>query len=171
VPGDNPFVHTQGAKPEIWHWGLRNPWRWSFDRANGEQWIGDVGQGLYEEVDHVGAGVRGVNFGWNNREGKHAYNGGAMPPGAVDPEIEVPHSNGSCANVGGYVYRGAALAGLGGTYLFSDNCRGQIVAASGGVTHDVGVTISQPSSFGEDSSGELWVLSLSGPVFRLGRAS
>jgi glucose/arabinose dehydrogenase len=171
VPGDNPFVHSAGAKPEIWQYGLRNPWRWSFDRANGEQWIGDVGQGLYEEVDHVGAGVRGVNFGWNNREGKHAYNGGAMPPGAVDPEIEVPHSNGSCAIVGGYVYRGAAIAGLGGTYLFSDNCRSQIVAASGGVTHDVGVTISQPSSFGEDSSGELWVLSLSGPVFRLGRAS
>jgi glucose/arabinose dehydrogenase len=171
VPGDNPFVHTAGAKPEIWQYGLRNPWRWSFDRTSGEQWIGDVGQNLYEEIDHVGAGVRGVNFGWNKREGRHAYNGGAMPPGAVDPEIEVPHSNGSCAIVGGYVYRGAGIPGLGGTYLFTDNCRGQLVAAIGGVTHDVGVTISQPSSFGEDASGELWVLSLSGPVFRLGRVS
>jgi glucose/arabinose dehydrogenase len=171
VPGDNPFVHASGAKPEIWQWGLRNPWRWSFDRTTHEQWIGDVGQNSYEEIDHVGTGVKGVNFGWNKREGKHAYNGGAEPAGAVDPEIEVPHSNGSCAIVGGYVYRGTAIPGLGGTYLFTDNCRGQIVAANGGVTHDVGVTISQPSSFGEDSSGELWVLSLSGPVFRLGRAS
>jgi glucose/arabinose dehydrogenase len=171
VPGDNPFVHTQGAKPEIWQYGLRNPWRWSFDRSSGDQWIGDVGQNQYEEIDHVASGVRGVNFGWNKREGKHSYNGGAMPPGAVDPEIEISHSNGSCAIVGGYVYRGAAIPGLGGTYLFSDNCRGQLVAAIGGATHDLGVTVSQPSSFGEDASGELWVLSLSGPVFRLGRAS
>ncbi|MEY2419835.1 MAG: hypothetical protein QOG90_2515 [Actinomycetota bacterium] len=171
VPGDNPFVGRQGAKGEIWQWGLRNPWRWSFDRANGEQWIGDVGQNQYEEIDHVGAGVRGVNFGWNKREGKHAYNGGATPPGAVDPEIEVSHGNGSCAIVGGYVYRGTAIPGLAGRYLFSDNCRGQIVAAVGGVARDVGVTISQPSSFGEDASGELWVLSLSGPVYRFGRAS
>jgi glucose/arabinose dehydrogenase len=171
VPSDNPFVNTQGAKPEIWQWGLRNPWRWSFDRQTGEQWIGDVGQNQYEEIDHVGAGVRGVNFGWNKREGKHAYNGGAMPAGAVDPEIEISHSNGSCAIVGGYVYRGAAIPGLGGAYLFSDNCRGQLVAAVGGATRDLGVTISQPSSFGEDASGELWVLSLSGPVFKLARAS
>jgi hypothetical protein len=112
-----------------------------------------------------------VNFGWNKREGNHAYNGGAQPAGAVDPEFEFPHSNGSCAVVGGYVYRGAAIPGLGGTYIFSDNCRGQLVAAIGGATHDLGVTVSQPSSFGEDASGELWVLSLSGPVFRLARVS
>ena len=169
VPADNPFVRTQGAKAEIWHYGLRNPWRWSFDRSNGDQWIGDVGQNAYEEIDHVGPSTKGVNFGWNKREGKHPYQGGSQPSGAVDPEVEVPHSNGSCAIVGGYVYRGTAIPGLNGTYLFSDNCRGKIVAAIGGQTRDVGATVEQPSSFGEDASGELWVLSLSGPVFRLGR--
>ncbi|HVT75962.1 MAG TPA: PQQ-dependent sugar dehydrogenase [Acidimicrobiales bacterium] len=171
VPADNPFVHTAGAKGEIWQFGLRNPWRWSFDRKTGEQWIGDVGQNLYEEVDHVGSGVRGVNFGWNQREAKHPYNGGAMPPGAVDPELEVPHTNGSCAIVGGYVYRGARIPALAGTYLFTDNCRGTLVADIGGVARDAVVSVSQPSSFGEDASGELWVLSLTGPVFRLGPVS
>lgn len=171
VPADNPFVRTPGALGEIWHYGLRNPWRWSFDRHTGDQWIGDVGQNQYEEIDHVGAAAKGRNFGWNKREAKHAFEGGAMPAGAVDPEIEVSHANGSCAIVGGYVYRGAGIPGLAGTYLFSDACRGQIVAALGGVTRDVGASVAQPSSFGEDASGELWVLSLSGPVFRLGRVS
>jgi glucose/arabinose dehydrogenase len=169
VPVDNPFVGRPGAKGEIWHYGLRNPWRWTFDRSNGDQWIGDVGQSAYEEINHVGPTAKGANFGWNKREGKHPYQGGSPPSGNVDPEIEVPQSNGSCAIVGGYVYRGAGIPGLAGTYLFSDNCRGQIVAAVNGQTRDVGVTLEQPSSFGEDASGELWVLSLSGPVFRLGR--
>jgi glucose/arabinose dehydrogenase len=170
VPADNPFVHTQGAKGEVWHYGLRNPWRWSFDRANHELWIGDVGQNAYEEVDHVGAGAKGVNFGWNKREGKHAYNGGATPPGAVDPEFELSHNAGWCAIVGGYVYRGSVIRGFAGTYLVSDNCRGEVVAYAGGAPRDLGIHIDQASSFGEDATGELWVLSLTGGVYRLGRA-
>jgi glucose/arabinose dehydrogenase len=170
TPADNPFVSRAGARGEIWHYGLRNPWRWSFDRATGEQWIGDVGQGAYEEIDRVGARVNGVNFGWNKREGNHAYNGGAKPSGAVDPVLEVSHDNGSCAIVGGYVYRGAAIRGFAGTYVFTDNCRGQLVSFAGGAARDLGIAIDSPSSFGEDASGELWVLSLSGPVYRLDRS-
>ncbi|MEY2425035.1 MAG: hypothetical protein QOI61_607 [Actinomycetota bacterium] len=170
VPGDNPFVGQAGKRPEIWHYGLRNPWRWSFDRANGELWIGDVGQGAWEEIDHVGAGAKGVNFGWNKREGKHAYEGGATPPGAVDPEYEYGHSAGYCSVTGGYVYRGSVIRGFAGTYLFADHCKGELTAASGGSMRQLGIHIDEPASFGEDASGEVWVLSLAGGVYRLGRA-
>jgi glucose/arabinose dehydrogenase len=169
VPADNPFVGNTAARPEIWHYGLRNPWRWSFDRANGEQWIADVGQGDYEEVNHVGAGAKGVNFGWNKREGKHAYNGGAMPAGAIDPEIETTHAAGNCSITGGYVYRGAEIRGFAGTYVFSDYCRGELMAYGGGSLRQFGVHIDSPSSFGEDANGELYVLSTRGGVYRLER--
>jgi hypothetical protein len=155
----------------VWHYGLRNPWRMSFDRATGEQWIGDVGQGDYEEIDHVAAGRKGVNFGWNKREGKHPYNGGAAPSGAVDPELELTHADGNCSVTGGYVYRGEAIRGLGGTYVFADYCRARLLGASGGTIRELGPKLSAVSSFGEDASGELWVMSLEGPVYRLERAT
>jgi glucose/arabinose dehydrogenase len=169
IPGDNPFVGDVGVRPEIWMYGLRNPWRFSFDRQTGQLWVGDVGQDLYEEVD---AGVAGGNYGWNLREGFHPYNGGADPPGAVDPLFEEAHSDGWCAIVGGYVYRGSAIPGLQGTYIFGDDCRTSIVGVSesGGVVgaqHDLGVNVSQLSSFGEDPSGELYLLSLTGTVYKL----
>ena len=167
VPADNPFVNQNGRLGEIWHFGLRNPWRWSFDRATGEQWIADVGQGAYEEVNRVGAGVKGVNFGWNRREGKHPYNGGSMPPGAVDPVYEYANDSGNCAITGGYVYRGSTIPDLRGVYLFGDYCRGEITAALGGTVKELGVRVEELSSFGEDASGEVWVLSLSGGVYRL----
>ncbi len=170
VPADNPFVGQSGRRGEIWHYGLRNPWRWSFDRANGEQWIGDVGQIAYEEVNHVGAGARGVNFGWKLREGKHAYEGGERPPGAVDPEIEYSHDNGNCSVTGGYVYRGAQIRGFAGTYVFADHCRGRVMAWNGTTARDLSIAIPQPASFGEDANGEVWVLSLAGGVYRLDRA-
>jgi glucose/arabinose dehydrogenase len=170
VPADNPFVNAANARPEIWHYGLRNPWRFSFDRSSGELWIGDVGQNESEEVNHVAPGAKGLNFGWSKREGAHAFSGGAKPTGAVDPEIETAHSDGNCAITGGYVYRGAAIKGLGGVYLFSDYCRGELVGAVGGLTKDLGVHVNEPASFGEDATGELWVLSQSGGVFRLDRA-
>ena len=87
IPADNPFVGQAGKRGEIWMYGLRNPWRFSFDRATGQLWIADVGQDLYEEVDVAAAGASGTNFGWNLREGFHPYNGGAQPPGGVGPAV------------------------------------------------------------------------------------
>ena len=88
IPADNPFAGQTGKRGEIWMYGLRNPWRFSFDKSTGEMWIGDVGQDLYEEVDYATPGQKGTNWGWNLREGLHPYNGGAEPPGAEDPIIE-----------------------------------------------------------------------------------
>jgi glucose/arabinose dehydrogenase len=169
VPSDNPFVGVNGARAEVYYYGLRNPWRWSFD--GNALWIGDVGQNQYEEVDWIRPDGKTANFGWNKREGRHAFNGGAAPAGAVDPLIEVSHSNGSCAIVGGFVYRGDAIPRLRDTYLFTDNCRTEIVTAANdgrGVARDLGIKIEQASSFGQDAHRELWVLSLAGGAYRLG---
>ncbi len=167
IPGDNPFAGQTGKRGEIWHYGLRNPWRWSFDRANGDLWIGDVGQNAWEEIDHVGAGAKGVNFGWRPREGKHAYNGGAKPAGAVDPVYELSHDDGNAAVTGGYVYRGTGIRGFAGTYVFIDVYKGRLLGMTNGSVRDLGVPAAQIVSFGEDASGELWLLSLKGAVYRL----
>jgi len=170
VPADNPFVGQSGVRSEIWHYGLRNPWRFSFDRSTGEQWIADVGQSAWEEVNHVAGRRAGVNFGWNRREGAHSYKGAAPPPGAVDPAYELSHNSGNCSVTGGFVYRGGVIRGLAGTYVFADFCRGQLLGASGGAIRELGASAESPSSFGEDAGGELWVSSLSGGVFRLSRS-
>jgi glucose/arabinose dehydrogenase len=174
IPGGNPFKDGGGA-PEVFAYGLRNPWRFSFDRETGDLWIGDVGQGQYEEIDFLPAdqgGGNGANLGWSLREGLHDYEGGKEPKGATDPVYEYSHAGGGCAVVGGYVYRGQSIQGLAGTYLFTDNCDGEIrtltmkdgeVAGVG----DLGVQVSSPSSFGEGADGELYVLSLDGVIFRL----
>ena len=109
-------------------WGLRNPWRFSFDRATGDVWIGDVGQNAYEEIDFAPHGQQGVNWGWNAREGFHAFTGD-RPAGARDPIVETSHADGNCAIVGGYVYRGRAIPALDGVYLYGDNCRPNIDGA------------------------------------------
>ncbi len=127
VPADNPFVGRAGARTETWMWGLRNPWRFSFDRATGDMWIGDVGQDNYEEVDFAPKGEKGINWGWSAREGLHGYHGGAQPPGGRDPILNTTHTDGNCAIVGGYVYRGRAIPALRGVYLFGDDCRTAIV--------------------------------------------
>ena len=167
IPAGNPFAGQSGKRGEIWHYGLRNPWRWSFDRTNGELWIGDVGQDACEEIDHVAAGRNAVNFGWRLREGNHAYNGGAKPSGAEDPVYELSHADGNRAVTGGYVYRGAAVRGLAGTYIFGDFAKGRLLAMDGTGVHDLGLKVGQLASFGEDANGELWVLSLAGGVYRL----
>jgi glucose/arabinose dehydrogenase len=182
VPPDNPFVGTAGARPEIWAYGLRNPWRFSFDRATGDLWIGDVGQDAWEEIDHAVAtdgrdAGRGDNFGWNHLEGTHPFRG-APPAGAVPPVYEVSHTTGVCAIIGGFVYRGTGIRGLAGSYLFSDECASTIrtlVPAGTGtdagvVMHTTGVSSTQVSSFGQDNSGRLYVLSLDAGVFRVDRA-
>lgn len=173
IPADNPFAKG-GGLPEIWAYGLRNPWRFSFDRATGDLYIADVGQNLYEEINFVPAGSPGgLNFGWNFREGLHFYKG-APPAGMkfVDPIWEYSHDQG-CSVTGGFVYRGKAAAQLQGIYIYTDYCTGKIWGLSRGmdgkwtnqVLSELGSTI---SGFGLDISGELYVLEHNdGKVLRL----
>ncbi len=165
IPSDNPFVNTPGACPEIWSYGLRNPWRWSFDRQTGDMYIGDVGQGSYEEVNFQPANsVGGEHYGWNCREGAHNYNGGSdcLPnqPTMIDPIIEYTHGGGRCSITGGYVYRGS-IGSLQDTYLYADYCTGQIwlYDLDGGSStewsgHGAAGLV---SSFGEDEEGNLYI--------------
>lgn len=164
VPPDNPFGN------EVWEYGLRNPWRFSFDKLTNDLYIGDVGQNTWEEIDFLPAGSPGgTNFGWNFREGAHDYKGGG-PQGMVDPIAEYSHSEGGCSVTGGYVYRGS-MSEWNGVYLYADYCTGLIwglIQSDGGwqaqLLFDLDVTI---TSFGQDSSGELYILSDSGSIFRL----
>ncbi|HVM41566.1 MAG TPA: PQQ-dependent sugar dehydrogenase [Acidimicrobiia bacterium] len=173
VPSDNPFVGDAGARPEIWAYGVRNPWRISFDRQTGDLWIGDVGQGSWEEVTRLPRGRQaGANLGWNLMEGSHQF-AGSPPPGHVGPTHEYAHGGGVCAVTGGFVYRGNRIPHLRGAYLFADYCVGRVQALvtdrEGGSAqaHDLGVQAPQLASFGEDRAGEIYVLSLEGTVSRL----
>ncbi len=172
IPRDNPLVGRAGALPEIWAYGLRNPWRFSFDAANGDLWIGDVGQGTWEEVDYEPAmSGGGRNYGWDWREGRHGFSG-AAPAGLVDPVLEYHHDGGACSVTGGYVYRGRRAPGLRGAYVYGDYCAGWIRAVrlrNGAVAdrRDFGLHLPGLSSFGVDQAGELHALSLNGGVYRL----
>ncbi len=175
IPADNPFIATPGVRKEIWSLGLRNPWRFSFDSLTGDLWIGDVGQGAYEEVDFAVPGEKGTNWGWKLREGNHAYTGD-RPAGNKDPIIERAHTSGDCAVIGGYVYRGTSVAKLAGAYLYSDYCTGIIWAAvqSGGTitaTRDLGLRVTNPTAFGQNSFGEVFVATRGGTVYRVGQAA
>src|SRR2546428_5492154 len=133
IPTDNPFASdTTLGSPEIWSYGLRNPWRFSFDRVTGDLYIGDVGQDSWEEVDVSSTAVlagRGANFGWNTREGKHCYtNPSCSTTGLVDPVVEYPHALGACAITGGYVYHGSRLPRRAGYYLYADCCNGLVLS-------------------------------------------
>ena len=164
VPSDNPFGN------EIWAYGLRNPWRMSFDQATGDLYIGDVGQGEWEEIDYLPAGSSGgINFGWDHREGAHDYEGGG-PDGMLDPVAEYSHVEGGCSVTGGYVYRGS-MPEWNGIYLYGDYCTGLIwgmLQVDGGWQtqrlFDVDVTI---TSFGQDDAGEVYLISDNGEIFRL----
>jgi glucose/arabinose dehydrogenase len=171
VPSNNPFVNDKSARPEIWMWGLRNPWRFTFDRSTGDLWIADVGQGTWEEIDYSPAGKGGTNWGWDRREGAHPFEGTA-PADAVDPLFEVNHSEGYCAIIGGYVYRGSKIPALRGAYVWSDSCKSEVQALtqSGGKLGEnraLGAETSSIVSFGEDADGELYALSLLGTVYRI----
>lgn len=172
IPEDNPFVNNPALAQEVWAMGLRNPWRFSFDRATGDLYIGDVGQNAWEEVDFQPANsTGGENYGWNIREGTHRYSGNSVPDGLVAPLFDYSHDQG-CSVTGGYVYRGEALPDLQGVYFFGDYCFGTIWASyrdASGAWHtnvfmDSHVTI---SSFGQDESGELYVVDHSGTIKRL----
>jgi glucose/arabinose dehydrogenase len=168
VPPDNPFVGTAGMRPEIWLYGVRNPWRFSFD-SNGDLWIGDVGQDQREEVDHLAATAgrdagKGVNLGWSAFEGTLHFGHPVEGSAPVGPIFEYSHDDG-CSIIGGYVYRGAKIPGLVGDYVFTDFCAGTIWAlgASGSV-RSLHASIDAPSSFAQGPDGELYVLSLEGEV-------
>ncbi|MBI4884313.1 MAG: PQQ-dependent sugar dehydrogenase [Actinobacteria bacterium] len=178
VPVDNPFVTVDGARPEIWSVGLRNPWRFNFDSATGDLWIADVGQGDWEEVDVARAadgGGRGVNFGWSAFEGTHRYNGDQAPDGATPPIYEYSHGDGGCSISGGTVYRGDAIAPLHGWYVFGDYCSGNVVALNGvlGASPTV-VTlgnVGSVSAISDGPDGELYILAYnSGAVLRIDAA-
>lgn len=171
VPADNPFVGDTSARPEIWMYGLRNPWRFSFDRATNDLWIGDVGQNAWEEINFLPAGRSGANFGWNLREGTHEY-AGERPQGAIDPIFEYSHAEGGVSVTGGFVYRGSRIPGLVGAYLFADFSAGELVAlveSDGALAQrrELGIDGGMVSSFAEDHDGELYVLDLGGSLYRL----
>ncbi|MGH2585412.1 MAG: PQQ-dependent sugar dehydrogenase [Dehalococcoidia bacterium] len=173
VPTDNPFANRDGARPEIWAYGLRNPWRFSFDRATGDLWIADVGQSSpgYEEVNFQPAGSDGgENYGWNRMEGLHCYQprSGCDENGITRPILEYEDRvTGECSITGGYVYRGQQFPALTGAYIFGDYCSGRIWSlhqAPDGtwVRTELLDTDLSISSFGEDESGELYVADLDG---------
>ena len=174
IPPNNPFA-TSGGAPEIWALGLRNPWRFAFDRSAGLLYIGDVGQGAWEEVDVEPASQGGLNYGWRLMEGAHCYNPtNCSSAGLVLPAVEYDHSNGQCAVIGGFVYRGARFPALAGQYFYADLCAGWVRSftyAGGAVTGQTSWTLEpspgSPLSFGEDSRGELYVLSSGGTVYRI----
>ena len=174
IPPDNPFVNSPGFRPEIWAWGLRNPWRYTFDRVTGELYIADVGQNVYEEVDVQPAGQGGQNYGWNIMEGFHCFRprSDCQQTGLTPPVLEYDHSQG-CSITGGSVYRGRLQPRLYGAYLYGDYCSGHLWAGwrtGDGAWHSqmLADTSARISSFGEDESGELFLASLSdGTIYRL----
>lgn len=176
IPPDNPFAGNDAdrpepnARPEIWAYGLRNPWRFSFDRQTGQLWAGDVGQNRHEEIDRI---TPGGNYGWNTLEAAHCFNPRQNCPreGTIPPVWEYPLTGGACSVIGGYIYRGAAIPQLSGAYLFADFCHGQIHGLrpndpeiSAQLLTETGLEI---TSFAQDNHGELYILSQKSGIYRL----
>lgn len=181
VPSSNPWFGAANARGEVWARGLRNPWRFSFDRATGDLYIGDVGQDRIEEFNVATAasgGGRGANFGWNIAEGTQCFSpaSGCATSGTVRPLVEIDHDEGACSGIGGYVYRGAAIPELRGTYFYSDFCGGfvrslrysggQVIQAREWPALAPGGSV---CSFGEDGAGELYIVTLAGGIYRIVR--
>ncbi len=179
IPFDNPFASGSApdgsaARPEIWAYGLRNPWRFSFDRQTGDLWIGDVGGTVAEEIDVEPAGSGGGrNYGWSIAEGNQDAD---EVPDGIAPLVSIDHDdNDVCSVIGGFVYRGSAIPGLTGTYLSGDFCRPTLYglradADAGTPTEgpaELGLSLERLTSFGEDLDGELWLTSRRGGVYRL----
>lgn len=177
VPPDNPFVGVSGARPEIWAYGLRNPWRFSFDRRTGDLALGDVGEHAQEEIDFLPRGSGGgANFGFNVFEGSAQMIPGPLPERYVPPVISHGHRqayNGICAVIGGYVVRDRRLRGLYGRYLYHDLChqnyRSALLSAGRARGDGIvkGLRVPQTVSFGEDNRGRLYAATLGGRVFRI----
>ena len=163
-------VHASKPQRQLFAYGLRNPWRFSFDRVRGALRIGDVGQDSWEELDYLGSGAgTGTNFGWRKYEGRHLYHNQWINTKQLRwPFYEYPHSNGNCAVVGGYLYRGS-VSSLYGYYIFGDLCTGNIWAEQSRHVTQLNISgqVSNLCSFGEGNSAELYVISLDGTVYKL----
>ena len=178
IPATNPFVGRAGLD-QIWAVGLRNPWRWSFDRATGDLWIGDVGQDTWEEVDRAVASRgrnagRGLNFGWRVMEASHCYapSSGCSRTGKTLPLTEYRHTNGRCSVTGGFVYRGTRFPDLVGAYLFADYCSGEVWYVDRGAARGTAPRLALDTnalitSFGQDQAGELYLTDGNGSVYRV----
>ena len=175
IPPDNPFADGSDGAPEVYHWGLRNPWRFSFDRQTGELFVADVGQNAYEEVNRAFGDDGGRNFEWNVREGDHCFADPDCERVDLGPWVEYGRDLG-CSVTGGYVYRGEAIAGLDEWYLFSDYCSGLLFGACLCVVVDATVMVptvlletgANISSFGEDADGELYLADhATGTIYRI----
>jgi glucose/arabinose dehydrogenase len=177
IPGDNPFVGVADARGEVWGYGLRNPWRFSFDRATGDLYIADVGERQSEEVDVSAAadgGGKGLNYGWNRMEGTQCFGGDSCDQtGLTLPAFEYSHSEG-CSVTGGYVYRGSAIPALQGQYFFGDYCSGWVRSfrySEGSASELTDWPALSPGgsivSFGEDPAGELYVIEAEGRVSKV----
>jgi glucose/arabinose dehydrogenase len=173
IPPDNPFAGNPEARPEIWVWGVRNPWRFAFDRATGDLWIGDVGSSIYEEIDLVPAGSGGgQNFGWDLMEGTDCDDSDASACAGFVPPISGFDRDAGCVVTGGTVYRGSAIPALVGVYLFADYCGAGVWGlgrdATGNWTTTGPIAPGHSIvSFGEDAAGELYVVDLDGGLFRI----
>jgi glucose/arabinose dehydrogenase len=178
IPADNPFASRPGAR-EVWSYGLRNPWRFAFDRSNGDLYIGDVGQGDREEID-VGPAARrgGENWGWNIMEGTRCFRpaSGCNTAGLSLPVAEYDHSGGACSVTGGVVYRGCRLPGYAGTYFYADYCSGMVrsfrfdgtrAVAQRDWTSTLGRGLDNPTSFGVDADGEAYIVDGDGEIYRI----
>ncbi|HSW99514.1 MAG TPA: PQQ-dependent sugar dehydrogenase [Patescibacteria group bacterium] len=181
IPAGNPFANTANAKPEIWHYGLRNPWRFSFDRQTGDMFIGDVGQDQREEVDFVVAGVSARNFGWPCYEGTAVYNassGSSCQPNVM-PIFDYKHTDSDtskptgCSVIGGYIYRGDTQPEFDGTYIFSDFCHSDLwyltrtINGSWQLHQTKPTGLSAITAFGQDTAGEIYLASQEGTVYRI----
>jgi glucose/arabinose dehydrogenase len=171
IPSGNPFRGRSGARPEIWAYGLRNPWRFSFDRRTGALNIADVGQSAQEEVNFASRRGRGANYGWNVFEGRSRYSGGSLRR-HHRPSFVRSHGNGWCSITGGYVVRDRSLGGLYGRYVYGDLCRSRIHSVrlrrhSGRGDRATRLRVGQLVSFGEDARGRVYAVSLGGRVYRL----
>ena len=172
IPSSNPYVGRSG-RDEIWSYGFRNPWRLSFDRANGNLFIADVGQGSWEEVNRESFGqAGGRNYGWRVMEGRHCYNASTCNrSGKTLPITEYGHTSGNCSITGGFVYRGPTQTALVGRYVFADFCSGRIwsIVATGGNGDQVleADTTQQITSFGEGDDGELYAVTIDGGLFQV----
>ena len=172
VPADNPFAGDDGSRGEIWAYGLRNPWRFSFDSERDWLAIGDVGQDSLEEVNLVADGS-GANFGWSAFEGTERFNEDQEAPGAVEPVLTYPTSGENCSVTGGHVVRDRSLKSLYGRYVYGDYCAGDLRSFSAQPEtladddRPLGLSVEGLSSFGTDNAGRIYVTSLAGPVYRL----
>ncbi|MTE25318.1 PQQ-dependent sugar dehydrogenase [Winogradskyella ouciana] len=172
IPTDNPFIGTAGARGEIWAYGLRNPWKFSFDRLNDDIWIADVGQSAREEINNAPSTSAGLNYGWRCYEGNNTYNTSGCPPmsSLTFPVAEYAHSGGRCSITGGYRYRGSEFPGFNGLYFFADVCTQEIgyIEFENGTWNSTFEGFSGSLvAFGEDINGELYICSLGGDISKL----